>query len=335
MAATIYAHASGAMNSLGSTGPLISADHQEPSSPVFGLGVPAATSRSSFTGLLSGPSVGSAFRPIQSLTMPIQPPEPKHSFQRFSDFSGLQGFSNNSTSSGPMFNLGFNGGTADVDSPHNEVDLNMNSPGGLFTGLMLNADPPVHSNINTIQSPQLSATALLQKAALMGSSSTSAALMKSLGSSSSSGLKFSHYGGIFGGGTSGGGRASSTFQEMYHTINNNAGGSSNYGNGGGMGFSEMNNEYGRVMYNVKNDHDGLEMNDKENDNVAIEPQMSVQSGYCDKLTRDFLGMGRRITSFSGEVEEDHQGNGRRSNSPDSEETTSAEPNPFVRSRRGF
>ncbi|KAK1387189.1 hypothetical protein POM88_015367 [Heracleum sosnowskyi] len=99
------------------------------------------------------------------------------------------------------------------------------------------------------------------------------------------GMMHNSYGGALGDGLSGGGRggAGSSFQVM----NNNfkVDGGSTRGYGGGMEYfsNHMNASYGG------NNSDGMLVGEVNN-NVVVEPQMNVQSDYCDKLTRDFLGM---------------------------------------------
>ncbi|KAK1387190.1 hypothetical protein POM88_015368 [Heracleum sosnowskyi] len=266
--------------------------HQELSTPLLGQG---ASSPNSFTSLLSGKSIGSAF-------------QAKISFP-------------SNTAPSNMFHFGFSG-SAGLNNPQNDVDLNLSN--SFSGGLMMNAETTHKILSSTLPSPQLSATALLQKASLLtGANSNNAALMKGLGSSLSGGMKFNINGGALGDGMSGGGGGrggGSTLQK-----NGNYGGAGKYGRSGMVYLSDqMNAPYGGMMYNV-NSADGMLVGEVNN-NVVVEPQMNVQSEYHDKLTRDFLG---------GMVG-DQNGNGIGTKSPDSEATTSAEARPFVPCcHRGF
>lgn len=269
----------------------------------------------------------------------------------------------NASNSAGSINLGLAAGS--LISPGNHQQLpslssNMSNLGfngnNSFSGLLMNADQASAYNIlnSTPYNPHLSATALLQKATLTGANYNNAVLMNSM------------YGGALGGGMSGGGRGGgSSFQAMYN--NWNVGGviyGSNSGDqmnalgdgmsGGGSSFQDMYNNfnagggsYGRTRgYGGGMEYFGDQMNasyggmnadgmlvGEVNNNVLVEPQMNVQS---DKLTRDFLGIGNGMNSFSfsgGGVANDYDGNGMGTNSPDSEATISAEVGPFVPGRR--
>lgn len=318
MAASILANASNAAGSmsLGSAaGSLIPGNHHQFSSPPYGLG-----------------SIESAFQPIQPQSMPLHPAgtERKLSFPRASDFSGIYGFSSYTATSN-VFNFGINGG-ADLNNQHNDLDLNNNSS---FSGLMMNAEASAYNILNSRNSasPQLSNTALLQKAVMTGANTNNASFMKSVGSSSSLGMKFNGYTGAMGDGMSSGGGigGGSTLEEMYNNWNVGTGSNGSAGGyGGGVEAlsGQMNAPYGGMMYNV-NKADEMLIGEMNN-NVLVEPQMSE---YCDKLTRDFLGMGNGMNNLSGgEMVDDHNGDERGTDSPDSEATTSAEVGPFVRGR---
>lgn len=321
---------------------MIPENHQQLSAPLFGLGAPRPQS---FTSLLSGQSVGSAFQPIQPPNVPLHPvpvpvPEPKLSFPIVSaDFSGIQGFPSYTAPSN-MFNFGFNGG-ADLNSAQNDLELNMNNS---FSALLLNAEASAYNILNsTLPDPQLSATAL-QKAAMAGANLNNASFMNSMGGSFSGAMKFNNYGagGAFGDGMSGGVRGGgSTFSDqMYNNLNVGGGSYGNVGFGGGMeyfGDQMYYASYGGMMYNVKN-ADGM-LVEGVNNHVVVEPQMNVQvqgDQYCDKLTRDFLGMGNGMNSLGGNglMENDPNGNGMGTNSPDSEATTSTDAGRLFVPRRG-
>ncbi|KAK1387191.1 Protein indeterminate-domain 4 chloroplastic [Heracleum sosnowskyi] len=329
MAASILVNASNpGYMSQGSTaaGSLVPGNHQQLSSPLYGLG---ATRPNSFTSLLSGQSIETAFQLIQPPNMSFHPgAEQKLSFPRAFDFSGFHGFPS-CTASSNMYNFDINGG-ADLNSPQNDLDLNINNS---FSGLLMNAEASACNILNSNPaSPHLSATALPQKAAMTGDDSNNASLMKSMGSSFSAGMKLINYGGALRDGIlSGGDRgAGSTIEGTYNNLNVSGG---SYGNAGGMEYlsDQTNAPSGAMMYNVNN-ADGILVGEV-NDNVLVKPQMNVQNEYCDKLTRDFLGMENRMNSLSGGgMVDDYSGNGMWTNSPDSEATTSAEVRPFVPGR---
>ncbi|KAK1387182.1 hypothetical protein POM88_015360 [Heracleum sosnowskyi] len=290
-------------------GSLISPGNHQQLPSLSGIG---ASRPNTFTSSLSRQSIGSSFHPIQPPNMSLHPfQESELSFPRVPNFSGVHCFPN----------LGFNG-RADLKSPQNDIS---------FSGLLMNTEASAYNVLNsTPYNPQLSATAILQKATLTGANSTNAALMKSIGSSLTGGVRFYSYGGALGDGMSGGGRGVGSNFQGYDNFN--VSGGSTYGSAGGYGGGmeyfgdQMNASSGGI------NADGMLVGEVNN-NVVVEPQMNVQSDeYCAKLTRDFLGMGKRMSSLSGGVmEDDHNnGNGMGTNSPDSETTISAdEVRPFV------
>ncbi|KAL8157717.1 zinc finger protein JACKDAW-like [Apium graveolens] len=319
MASSILANSSnvpGSMSMGSAAGSLILGNHQQFSSPLYGLG---ATRPNSFTSLLSGQSID------QSVFQPLHPgTERKLTFPRASNFSGIHGFPCYTATSN-MLNFGMNC-SADLGNPHNDLDLNTNSS---FTGLMMNAEASAFTFLNSNSAtPQLSNTALHQKAAVTGSNSNNVSSMKSVGSSLSFGMKFNSYTGYMGdgmnsgGGIRGGSYTGSLGDGMYIGAGGYEGGMEN------RLSDPMNARFGGMMYTVNN-ADGM-LDGEVSNNVLVEPEMSE---YCDKLTRDFLGMGNGMNNLSGGGMVDAQnGNGMGPDSPDSEATTSAEVGPFVPGR---
>ncbi|XP_022734454.1 protein indeterminate-domain 5, chloroplastic-like isoform X2 [Durio zibethinus] len=240
------------------------------------------------------------------------------SFQGLMQFPDMQNNTSNPPSAANLFNLSFlsnSSNTSIINNSNNaNADNNLTSSGLLISDHFNNENvggrgtseasnlfsnnimgDQITSNIpsfftssvqNNNMVPQMSATALLQKAVQIGSTSSnnnSATLLRSF-STSSTGTKSSDFGGILG---------DSTVKNLHELMNSLASGNSSIFGGGFGGVNTYSTAQGleSPYLNRNSMEQEKQQQQKQNLNVSV--------GGSDRLTRDFLGVGQMVRSMSG------------------------------------